>query len=77
VPTGVGPDNVYLDIQTDYAEVSQVTVPVSTTAGAAVKARAVSRATRQQPRPELRRDVTPPHMPSRSSGLSGLSKSGY
>jgi len=80
VPTGVGPGDVYLDIQTDFAETTQVLVPVSTTSGAAVKAHSVvSRAGRQQPRPEgLRRDVNPPRMPSRSSALSsGLSKSGF
>lgn len=80
VPTGVGPGDVYLYIQTDFASTSQVTVPVSTTSGAAVKARSVSRVGHQQPKPEgLRRDVTAPRMPVRSSGLSspGLSKSGF
>jgi uncharacterized protein (TIGR03437 family) len=80
VPTGVGPGDIYLDIDTDFAETTQVVVPVSTTSGAAVKARSVvSRVGRQQPRPEgLRRDVSPPRMPVRSSGLpAGLSKSGF
>ena len=75
VPTGVGPGDVYLDIQTDFSEVSQVVVPVGTSSGAAVQPRSVSHVgPHQQPRPKgQRRDVTPPRMPVRSLGLSSAS----
>jgi uncharacterized protein (TIGR03437 family) len=67
VPTGVGPGDVYLEIDTDFAVVSQVVVPVAGPAGAAVKPRAVSHAgPRQLPRSRgLRRDVMPSRVAAR------------